>query len=89
MAQALSSDTLDAFIRAWLSPRIAGLGVRAEEVERSASLTGTGLIDSSEFLELLTAVERHFGLELDLSDSEPAQFTTISGLTATVLKASS
>ena len=48
------------------------------------SLTSGGLFDSMAFLDLLAALERAFGIELDLSEAEPASFTMLDGLCAQV-----
>ncbi len=51
----------------------------AEEVNESFSITGSGLFDSMDFMNLIVEVEEKFGVEVDFSEYEPEVFTTIGG----------
>jgi acyl carrier protein len=57
-----------------------------EAVTGSTSLVGSGLVDSMGFMNLLVTVEEHFGVEVDLDNSDPEEFTTVDGLTQAVLR---
>jgi acyl carrier protein len=63
--------------------------VRANNLEPAAvpallkddtDLLSTGLLDSVGFVELLAALENRIGCAIDLSDVDPAEFTTVRGL---------
>jgi acyl carrier protein len=48
-------------------------------IEDDFSLTGSGVFDSMDFMTLIVDVENAFQKEVDFSDSEPEQFTTLGG----------
>ena len=43
------------------------------------SLTGTGVFDSMDFMNLIADVEEHFNVEVDFSNHDPEFFTTLGG----------
>ncbi len=43
-------------------------------------LVDSGLVDSMEFLRLVSDIEAQFGIEVDFNDPEPGVFTTLNGL---------
>ena len=53
-------------------------------VEDDTNLIVSGLVDSIGFIELLGDVEDHFGVEVDLDQYDPAEFTTLSTFTQCV-----
>ena len=50
------------------------------DVDDDFNLLQSGLIDSLAFLELVMTVEKEFDLEIDFSDLDPTEFTTLGGL---------
>ena len=54
-------------------------GVKIEKIEDNFSLTGSGLFDSMDFLNLINEVESSFKLVVDFSDAAPEEFTTLGG----------
>lgn len=66
--------------------RLIGEEAEALEIDENVNLVGSGLIDSLGFMNLLMKVEDHFDLEVDLDDRDPADFTTLNGLVATVVE---
>lgn len=50
------------------------------QLEVDTDLLATGLLDSVAFVELLAALEHRVGAPIDLSDVDPAEFTTVRGL---------
>jgi acyl carrier protein len=62
------------------SGALEGAGLAADDVPDDFDLLGEGLIDSLGILEMLGAVEAHFGVELDLEDLDPEQLAVIGPL---------
>jgi acyl carrier protein len=54
-------------------------GMKLEKIDDSFSLTGSGLFDSMDFLNLINEVESSFKLVVDFSDAAPEEFTTLGG----------
>jgi acyl carrier protein len=52
----------------------------AQPVAEDDNFVESGLIDSFRFLELIVSLEKKFSVELDFSNLDPAQFSTIGGL---------
>ena len=63
-----------------LSPKLALLGMGADEIDGDVSMIELGIVDSFGFLELILAVERETGIQADLADLDPEEFTSIDGL---------
>lgn len=55
-------------------------------VTASTNLVGSGLFDSMGFMNFLVKVEDHFGVEVDLDNQEPSEFTSVEGLTRAVVQ---
>jgi len=54
------------------------LGVE-ENIDENFSFTGSGVFDSMDFIDLISQVEKKFNIEIDFSDYEPNDFSTIKG----------
>ena len=63
-----------------LTPRLETLGLDPREIRDDTGLIELGLVDSFGFLDLLLEVESETGLEVDLSDLDPGEFTSLGGL---------
>jgi acyl carrier protein len=50
-----------------------------DEVDDSFNITGSGLFDSMDFMNLIIEVEEKFGVEVDFTNELPEVFTTING----------
>jgi acyl carrier protein len=50
-----------------------------DEVNETFNITGSGLFDSMDFMNLIVEVEDKFGVDVDFSDYEPQVFTTVGG----------
>ena len=55
-------------------------GIQASDVRDDFDFLAEGLIDSLGILEMISAVEEHFGLQLDLEELDPEQLTVIGPL---------
>ncbi len=68
------------FILGKLNEQATTMGVLFENINDETSLLETGLVDSTGFIELLVPIEEKFKIEIDFSELDPEEFTTISGL---------
>ena len=72
--------TIRRFILMKLEKKAAQAGVNLDALLLDDNLFEAGLVDSMGFLELVAAIEVEFGIEVDFSDMDPADFTTLKGL---------
>ncbi len=63
------------------------IGDKVDEIEirDDTSLVASGLVDSLGFMNLLMMIEERFGVEVDLLDEDPVEFTTLGGLSRVVV----
>jgi acyl carrier protein len=73
-------EAVRAFVLAELEKSAARRGASMAGVAPDENLFNAGVIDSMGFLELVASVETEFGLEIDFSEMDPAEFTTLEGL---------
>lgn len=73
--QALVSAALE-----WISER--GLTAGGDPVTGETDLLAAGVLDSMAFVELLAHLEECAGIEIDIADLEPEEFSTLDGLCA-------
>jgi len=77
-------------IRAFLCDEIDRIaqekGIDVPELDDGFNLLESGLVDSIGLLDLLTAVENRFSIQVDFSDLDPEEFTTLGGLAASLAK---
>ena len=68
-------------IRAFLIGKLSELaGGEASDVDEEENLVSQGLIDSLGFIELVTAIEKNYNVEIDFSELEPEEFMSVKGL---------
>ena len=67
------------FVLSCLRERLELLGMDPGEINDDISLTGSGLIDSMGFVELVGSFEDKFDYEIDLDEYDPEEFTTLGG----------
>ena len=60
-----------------LEPRLKELGLTRMDIDRKTSLLEQGILDSISFLEFMMKIESEFNIELDFSELEPSEFTSI------------
>ena len=63
-----------------LKPKLVLFNIDPEEVALDDSLLELGILDSMSFLDFIVSLEEFFQTELDLSELEPSEFTTIQQL---------
>ena len=63
-----------------LQPKLIDFGLNKEDVLINESLLSQGILDSVSFLEFLAEIESLFQIEIDFSDLDPSEFTSIEKL---------
>lgn len=63
-----------------LQPKLEELGLTLNDLDSSESLLNQGILDSMSFLEFTVDVESTFDIELDFSELDPSEFTSIDNL---------
>ncbi|HEX7131032.1 MAG TPA: phosphopantetheine-binding protein [Iamia sp.] len=80
-------------IRQFLVVRLAELaaerGLGDVEIAEGFHFFDSGLLDSFGFINLLTDAEEEFSVEVDFTELDPEEFSTLDGLTATLAQATS
>lgn len=75
---AVSPDDVRIFLGNFLTKRLTALGhPPPEELADDCDLLLSGLIDSLGLLELVTAVNEHYGREIDFEALDPEQMTIV------------
>ena len=70
-----------------IKPKLERLGISENELTSGFDLVKSGFVNSLEFVELITRMEKHFKIELDFESAlELGDFTTFSGLVRTFEK---
>jgi acyl carrier protein len=69
-----------------LIPQLAQCGKTAGDLSGDTDLVQTGVVDSIAFIDLIVALERKTGVEMDLFDTDPSEFVTLDGLASQVLR---
>jgi acyl carrier protein len=80
------ADVIRARIRAYIVDNLL-LGT-ADELDDAASLTGSGIIDSTGTLELVSFLAEDFGIEIVDTDLVPANLDSVDGMVSLVLRKS-
>ncbi len=70
-----------------IGSKIGRAGLDKETLDDDIDLLQSGLIDSFEFLDLISAIEEQSGITIDLGAMEESDFTTLRGLVNNVLGA--
>ena len=74
----VTSDDVKGFVLAHVAPELRAKGISPDAVPDEFDLLLEGVIDSFGLLDLIVAVERQFGLQLDFEDFD-AEDTTVVG----------
>lgn len=67
------------FLMKKVQARLSKMGESPLALDDDFNLVNSGVVDSMGFLTLITEVESAFGIEIDFSDYEPSEFTTLGG----------
>lgn len=79
-------DELASLITGWIAKDGRNPNSNNINFTEDTDLLASGLLDSMGFIELLLYVESITGEKMDLSDLDPSDFTSVSGLSRSVLK---
>jgi acyl carrier protein len=58
----------------------AANGTSLAGLDDEFNIVDSGVLDSIGFIDLITSIEDQFDLEIDLSEADPDEFTTLAGL---------
>lgn len=75
MSEVSKEEIIDVLI-----PRLEILGLSKSDVDTDQSLLEQGILDSMSFLEFIVDLETKFGVELDFSNLDPSEFTSVDKL---------
>jgi len=76
-----SPEAIRDFLGSYLRPKFIGQGQDPPtDMSDDHDLLLLGVIDSQDFLNLLLAVEAHFGLQIDFEGLDPEQMTIVGPL---------
>ncbi len=78
------ADQIKGFIVERLAAGAGKKGIAPADARDELNMLDAGLVDSLAFLSLLADIEARFGITLDLSASDPAEFLTVGGLSRLV-----
>lgn len=83
----MSENEIRDFIINHLRKRLELLGVSEKEIKKKFDFVQSGLLDSMSFVDMITAMEDHFGVEIDFEEEpENESFTSLGGLQKVFLK---
>ena len=75
----MHDQELRQLVRTWVRGNSRAPNAREMAIADDTDLLATGLLDSLGFVELLAYVEQTTGRQVDLSDADPSEFTTVQG----------
>jgi acyl carrier protein len=78
---------LSELIKDWVTRN--GQSPNSVHVNGDMDLIANGILDSMGFIELLMFVESIIGRKIDLSELDPTEFTTIQGLSRSIVNSNS
>lgn len=85
---ALSPEAIESYVKEHLAQVAREKGIDLPEIKGESNLLDLGVLDSLGFVQMLMGLEAEFGLEMDLTEMDPEEFTSLQGLVATALKTS-
>jgi acyl carrier protein len=85
MTPQLEMKLADIIIR-WVRKNAQANGNGQVELTRHTNLIESGLLDSIGFVELIVFMEGQTGGNIDLTDVDPSEFTTVEGLSRIALR---
>ena len=72
-------DELREMVLDAIAHKIDAAGLNRQEFDDSIDLLQSGLIDSFDFLDLISEIEQRSGIEIDLAKLDENNFTTLRG----------
>lgn len=75
------------FVSEYLIKRLESVGLSTGDIRGGFDFIQSGLLDSMAFVDMISAMEEHFGVEIDFEEEvEDNNFTNMKGLTQIFLK---
>ncbi len=81
----MTTNSIRDFVTGRLIEKVQLLGLEAPELSDDLHFTGSGIFDSMDFFALITDAEEHFGMEIDFTEHDPAEFTTLGGFVRCIM----
>lgn len=81
----LQEEQLSGLIKEWVIQNHKGYEAGVTDFTNNDDLLASGALDSMGFVELLVHVESIVGKKVDLTDLDPNEFTSIRGLSKSLL----
>jgi D-alanine--poly(phosphoribitol) ligase subunit 2 len=63
-----------------LEPRAEVIGLKLNEIDENDNLVELGIFDSVSFLEFISSLESECEVNIDFSELDPSEFSSIAGL---------
>jgi acyl carrier protein len=76
---AMQEQEMRALVKTWVRSNSRSPEAKGGSIGDDTDLLATGLLDSLGFVELLAYVEQTTGRQVDLSNADPSEFTTVQG----------
>jgi acyl carrier protein len=73
----ISAAEVRAFVLEQLTSELADVGMKPADVDDELDLIEARVIDSFGMIEVIAAVESHFGLEIDFEELDPELLTAV------------
>ena len=68
-----------------IEPKIVKAGLDKKNLSNETDLLTTGILDSFDFIDLVSAVEDNTGLTVDFTQVDSKSFTTLEGLVTEII----
>jgi acyl carrier protein len=85
----MNVETLVKEVCAWAREHCEDAGINGIEITPETDLLGSGALDSLGFIDLIAFIEASAGVELDLMEIDPDDFSRVQGLCEFALDARS
>lgn len=74
----MKSEEIESFIMNYLQERMNSLGIKHSVIRGDFDFVQSGLLDSMAFVDMISAMEEHFNIEIDFENEvEDSSFTTM------------
>ena len=73
----VEAKDLFSFLLSILEGPLAILGLDPKDVPDDLDLLTEGVVDSMGMIELITAIEKHFAIQIDFENLDPEEFTVL------------
>lgn len=74
------------YLKNTIQEKAKSMGINSPVEKVDYRITEGGVYDSIGFFGLITDIEAHYNIEIDFSELDPNQFTTIEGLSEIIMR---